>query len=204
MREPANISEVVELEPDYMGFILYKGSPRYVSTKAAAELVKLIPGSIKKVGVIVNEPVEIASRIAQSGIFDVFQLHGNEGVEYCKKLSEHIDVIKVFTVPDKLPENLPDYEQYCSIFLFDTAGNAHGGSGKKFDHNILKEYSCSRKFIIAGGISPEDAEYIESIKTENMAGVDLNSRFEIEPGLKDVNLLKKFIEKIRKDESNDR
>lgn len=204
MREPANISEVAGLKPQYIGFILYEGSPRYVSIKAAAGLVKSIPSSIKKTGVIVNEPVKDALRIAQSGIFDLLQLHGNESPDYCKKLSEHIDIIKAFTVLDRLPENLRDYEPFCAMFLFDTAGSSYGGTGKKFDHSILKEYSGDREFILGGGITPEDPEYIKSVKTGKMAGVDLNSRFEIRPGVKDVNLLKNFIEKIRKYESNDR
>jgi phosphoribosylanthranilate isomerase len=197
MKDSSNIAEVVMLKPHYMGFILYEGSPRYVSIKEADGLVKNIPGSIQKTGVLVNEPLENALGIAQSGVFDLLQLHGNESVDYCKKLSLYIGIIKAFPVSKTLPGNLTDYQPFCAMFLFDTAGQKYGGTGKMFDHSAMNDYSLNTDYILSGGISPCDSTYIKSIHSGKMAGVDLNSRFEIKPGIKDLKLLKNFIENIR-------
>jgi phosphoribosylanthranilate isomerase len=203
MKDPENIAEVVKLKPHIMGFILYERSPRFVDLATAENLVKYIPRSIKKTAVIVNEPIKNAITIARSGVFDLIQLHGNETPEYCKNLSGYIKIIKAFAVSETLPENMIEYQQYCSMYLFDAAGEKAGGTGKKFNHDLLKDYSLNTNFILSGGISPDDSEYIKSIYNEKMIGVDLNSRFETEPGIKEVNLLKQFIEKIRDYDKND-
>jgi phosphoribosylanthranilate isomerase len=203
MKDPENIAEVIKLKPNYMGFVLYYRSPRFIDQVKAEDLVKNIPASIVKTAVLVNEPIENAIKIAESGIFDIIQLHGNETPEYCKTLSVYIKIIKAFSVSDTLPENLREYQHYCSMFLFDTAGEKVGGTGKKFNHNLLNNYSSDTNFILSGGISPADAEYIKSIKNEKMIGVDLNSRFETEPGIKNISLLKTFIDKIRDNDKND-
>ena len=203
MKDPDNIKEVIGLNPQYLGFILYRGSPRYVSLDTAGELVKNIPLPVQKVGVIVNEPLENALQIAKSGIFDLLQLHGTESVDYCRKIGEYIRIIKSFPLFDTLPESLPEYGQFSDMFLFDTAGENYGGNGKMFDHKILNDYSVNMNYILSGGISPSDSTYIKSIVTDKMIGIDLNSRFEIRPGIKDVTLLKNFIEIIRKDDNTD-
>jgi phosphoribosylanthranilate isomerase len=203
LRNPANIAEVIMLEPQYMGFILYGGSPRYVSMKEYCNLIKIIPVSIRKVGVLVNEPLKEALKVAQSGVFDLIQLHGNESVDYCRKLSQEIGIIKAFSVSEALPDNLSEYNSYCKMFLFDTAGEKYGGTGKMFDHRILSGYSPDTDYILSGGISADDSTYIKSMNSDRMVAVDLNSRFEIRPGIKDINLLKNFIEKIRKHDIKD-
>jgi phosphoribosylanthranilate isomerase len=203
MKDPDNLAEAVKLKPDYLGFILYKGSPRFVNIETAARLVKLIPESIRRVGVLVNEPIENAIGIAQSGIFDLLQLHGNENIDYCRDLSLYIGIIKAFQIENSLPENLSGFESCSTNFLFDTAGRKFGGSGKKFDHKVLDGYSSHKKYILGGGISPDDSGYIKSIMTEKMAAIDLNSRFETSPGIKNIKLLKEFITKIRKQNNND-
>jgi phosphoribosylanthranilate isomerase len=192
-----NIEDIASLHPDYMGFILFPGSPRYVSLETTGKLVKNIPPSIQKVGVLVNEPIENATRIAQRGFFDLLQLHGNENIDYCRKLSEYIGLIKVFSVSDILPSGMSDYQEFCKLFLFDTTGEKFGGNGKSFDHTILLNYSLDINFILGGGISPNDSAYLKSIKSDKLVAIDLNSRFEVEPGIKDINLIKRFIEKIR-------
>jgi phosphoribosylanthranilate isomerase len=197
MKDPDNIRQVIELKPQYIGFILYEKSPRYVSIDDVAELVKLIPGSVKKVGVIVNEPFANALKIIKSGFFDMIQLHGDETSAYCKKLSEYIEIIKAFRISESLPQNISSFQPYCTKFLFDTAGNDFGGTGKKFDHQVLDNYSYQTKYFLSGGVSPSDADYIRSLDKTGMAGIDLNSRFEITQGIKDIRLLKKFISKIR-------
>jgi phosphoribosylanthranilate isomerase len=201
LKYPRNVDEVAELQPDYMGFILYKGSQRYVDLQTTEKLVKNIPRSINRVGVLVNEPIETALNIAKSGIFDILQLHGNESTDYCRKLSKHIRIIKAFSVKNNLPNDLSDYQPFCEQFLFDTAGEKQGGNGRSFDHNILKQYSVEKKYILSGGISPNDTDYLKSINTGSLAGVDLNSRFEVKPGIKDIILLKTFIGKLRGNDS---
>lgn len=197
LTNPDNISEIAALQPHYMGFILYPGSPRYVSLEAAGRLVKNILPTIQRVGVIVNEPIENALKIAKSGFFDLIQLHGTENPDYCRKLSEHISIIKAFSIVQTLPVSLSDYQAFCKMFLFDTAGEKFGGNGKSFDHNILLRYSLDKEFILGGGISSADSKHIKSIKTDKLIGVDLNSRFEMEPGIKDIRLLKSFMKKMR-------
>jgi phosphoribosylanthranilate isomerase len=203
MKDPENIAEVVKLKPQYIGFILYEGSPRFVNLLTAERLAKNIPSSIQKTAVLVNEPIKNAIKIAESGVFDLIQLHGKETSEYSKKLSDHIKIIKAFSISDTLPENLSEYQYACSMFLFDTAGEKTGGTGKKFNHSLLKNYSLNTGFILSGGIDPADYDYIKSIKNEKMIGVDLNSRFETGPGIKDITLLKTFIDKIRDNDKND-
>lgn len=198
MKDRDNIIEVAGLCPDFIGFILYKGSPRYVGFEEVQNLIKYIPESIQKVGVLVNEPIENAIDIAQSGVFNFLQLHGSESPEYCRILSSHLGVIKSFSIFDSFPVNMHYYQPYCSMFLFDTAGPKYGGNGKIFDHRILSGYNLETEFILSGGLSANDPAYIKSLSISKMAGVDLNSKFEIKPGLKDFNLLKTFIEKINR------
>lgn len=203
MTDPSNIADVVMLNPQYLGFILYNKSPRYVSIKTAENLVKKIPRSIQKTGVLVDEPLENAIRIARSGIFDLLQLHGNESADYCKILSVYIRIIKAFSVRDSLPGNLMTCQPFCTLFLFDTAGENFGGNGKKFDHMLLESYSLNTDYILSGGISSGDSTYLKSILSKRMVAVDLNSRFETKPGIKDIKQLKTFFDNIRtKDENN--
>ena len=203
MKHPSNIEAVGKLNPDYMGFILYKGSPRYVSAEEVRKLAADIPSAIRKVGVLVNEPINNALEIANSGIFDIIQLHGTESVDYCQKISSCIGIFKTFSISKTLPLNLGDYQEFCEMFLFDTSGKNYGGTGEMFDHKILSDYKLDKEFILSGGISVVDLSYYKSINYNCIAGLDLNSRFELKPGLKDVELLKKFINNIRANEVND-
>jgi phosphoribosylanthranilate isomerase len=200
MKYPSNIEEVAQLRPDFMGFILYKGSPRYVSFEGVGNLTKYVPSAIIKVGVLVNEPLDKSLAIADSGIFDLLQLHGNESVDYCSRLSSRIGIIKAFSVSDALPESLSEYQQFCKLFLFDNAGKKYGGTGEMFNHSILSGYSLNTGFILSGGISASDPGYYKTINYKCMSGVDLNSRFEIKPGMKNIELLKYFINKLRGNE----
>lgn len=197
MRYTDNIAAVASLNPDYMGFILYKGSPRYIELREAERYASAIPSPIMKVAVIVDEHPEYAKRIALSGVFDLIQLHGHESADYCKEISKYIELIKVFRISDKLPSNLKEFEPHCKMLLFDTAAGIIGGTGLKFDHRILENYSCNKRYLLGGGISPEDSGYLKTINAEGITGVDLNSRFEVSPGLKNIELLKHFITNLR-------
>lgn len=197
MKDRDNVIAVAALEPDYMGFILYRNSPRYVDPETLHGLLSCVPTAIKKTAVLVNEPLERACRIARSGQFDLFQLHGDETPEYCRKLSEYAELIKAFRITDSLPSDLEAYMPCCKMFLFDTAGSKYGGTGKKFNHNILSFYNLEKDFILSGGISPADAESVACLNFPHLTAADLNSCFEVSPGIKDIGLLKDFIHKIR-------
>lgn len=203
MKDAHNIAAVIRLNPDYMGFILYDQSPRHVTLKEAARLVKNIPSPVKKAAVLVNETIDNALGIAETGIFDILQLHGDESPDYCRRLSLQIPVIKAFRISKALPGNMKEYEPFCSMFLFDSAGEKFGGTGKKYDHGILSGYDLNTEFILSGGITENDADNIKSSGLNKMAGVDLNSRFEVAPGIKNICMLQNFIEKFRKNDDND-
>lgn len=199
MRESANICEVAILKPDWMGFIFYPKSKRYVGTDFNPAIVKSLMPEIQTVGVFVNEEYEDMIAIAKKYNFDMVQLHGNESPEYCNNAHEDgFDVIKAFGIHEGFDWAIPgQYSDVCKYLLFDTSTAEHGGSGKKFDWHMLESYPFATPFILSGGIGPNDVETINSISIPQFAGIDINSCFEIQPALKDINLLKPFVSKIR-------
>jgi phosphoribosylanthranilate isomerase len=195
MKYPENILEVGALLPDYMGFILYEKSARYF-TGTIPELIK----TIKKTGVFVNETVEnIIEKIKQHNLQAV-QLHGDESVEYCEelknKINREVEIIKVFSVGDDFDfEVLKPFENVSDYFLFDTKGKLPGGNGTTFDWKILKNYKSDKPFFLSGGIGIEEIAAIKNLKLPVYA-IDVNSKFEIEPGLKNKKLLTNFKRKL--------
>ena len=191
MKYPENILEVSQLLPDYLGFIFYEKSSRYFDGK-----IPEIPKSIKKVGVFVNATLEeINSKIKKYDL-DLIQLHGNETPEFCRNLKnkniEIIQIIKVFSVDDDFDfSELEPFENVCDYFLFDTKGKLHGGNGITFNWQILEKYKSKKSLFLSGGIGIEE---IENIKILNLPifAIDVNSKFESEPGLKNTKLLKTF------------
>ncbi len=202
MRETNNIRQLVALKPDFIGFILYPGSKRYVGNEFALEFD--IPDKIIRVGVFVNALMdEVIHWVNQLGLQYV-QLHGTEPVEYCRELAEmKIRIIKAFGMDELFDFTiLNTYNNYCDYFLFDTKSSMHGGSGQKFDWNFITRYNANRPIFLSGGIGPDDVESILMLnKKISLFGVDINSRFEIVPGLKDIKLLRQFIKSIRKNDS---
>ena len=195
MREPDNIRSLIsEVNPDWMGLIFYSKSPRYVSDEQAAEL-KGQP--VKKVGVFVNESeVEIQRKVDQFGL-SAIQLHGNESVEFVKDLSGKTDaeLWKVVSVGDQIDwGSLESFLPFVSKFLFDTATAAHGGSGKRFDWKVLETYPFDKGFLLSGGLDDESAEEVLALRQQipQLQGVDLNSKFEDAPGVKNIEKLKNF------------
>lgn len=195
MREPDNIRSLIsEVNPDWMGLIFYSKSPRYVSDEQAAEL-KGQP--VKKVGVFVNESeAEIQRKVDQFGL-SAIQLHGNESVEFVKDLSGKTDaeLWKVVSVGDQIDwGSLESFLPFVSKFLFDTATAAHGGSGKRFDWKVLETYPFDKGFLLSGGLDDESAEEVLSLRQQipQLQGVDLNSKFEDAPGVKNIEKLKNF------------
>jgi phosphoribosylanthranilate isomerase len=199
MKDPENVKKVVELSPDYLGFIFYPGSKRFVGEKIADSVHSYIPGDILKVGVFVAESFENVVDICSENELDIVQLHGNEKPEYCARLKTFgFPVIKAFNVgPDFSFEAVEPYIDCCDYFLFDTKGDKPGGTGKKFNWELLGEYNYEVPFFLSGGIGVSDIDAVRGFTHPMLYAIDINSKFEIEPGVKDVNMLRRFIENAR-------
>ena len=194
LKYPENIQAVSALKPDFMGFIFYPKSPRYADPLDIKTL-EALPPTIKKIGVFVNEDIENILTIAYKYKLDGLQLHGTELVDMCRKLKKlGYLVIKAFPIAEAYNFKVTKaYEGVCDYFLFDTKTDAYGGSGVKFNWQILKGYKGETPFLLSGGIAVDDAEAIRKIEHPQFAGIDLNSKFELKPGLKNISLLKEFI-----------
>ena len=192
MRDAENIREVSALGIDLMGFIFWEKSSRYVS-----EPPKYLPDNCKRVGVFVDAPLDVIRQHIQDYHLDLIQLHGHESPEFIRELSG-IGVIKAFNIAtiDDLAQTTP-YEGLVDYFLFDAKGKLVGGNGSQFDWSVLEAYKGSTPFLLSGGIGPDDADRIRAFHHERCIGIDLNSRFELAPALKDVTALKEFIKKIK-------
>jgi phosphoribosylanthranilate isomerase len=199
MRNKENIQSLLEVQPDYMGFIFYEKSPRFVAEELDADLLNSFPRTVKKVGVFVNaHPDFIFKNVKKYGL-DMVQLHGDETPEVCRSLRNRgISIIKAFSI-DKVFNfsRLNNYKSFCDYFLFDTKGESYGGTGQTFNWEILKHYDNEKPFFLSGGISPVHTETISELKNMNLHAVDINSLFEKEPGLKDIEKVKAFAGQLR-------
>jgi phosphoribosylanthranilate isomerase len=200
MRDPENISGVVVALPDYLGFIFYPKSKRFVGFKPSSEVLSVVPDSVKKVGVFVDETPEQVLEIYRNWKLDVVQLHGNESPEYCRQIQNSgITVFKAFSVNESFDfAELESYFGVCDYFLFDTKGQLPGGTGQKFNWQLLEKYNGNIPFFLSGGIGPNDLEAIRNFDHPRWRGLDVNSGFEIEPALKDVEKVKWFLKEVRK------
>ena len=197
MKFPDNIREVSQLPIDMMGFIFYEKSPRYIDNLTPDSLNELNP-RIERVGVFVNETFENIRKAIAKYSLNIIQLHGNESSEFCRTLrNEKIKIIKAFSIKTKedIRQTEP-YENQVDLFLFDTKTAQYGGSGEKFDWEILSSYQGKTSFILSGGINEQDMELINNIRHPFFFGIDLNSRFEISPGKKDTDKLEQFIKRL--------
>ena len=198
MRDPLNLEQVCALLPEFVGFIFYPRSKRFVGTHPDPALFDIPGPAIKKVGVFVDEELSQVRKAIKSYGLEAVQLHGGESVDYCRQLSgEPVQVIKAVDPHESYPE-LERYMEVVDHFLFDSAGAGRGGTGKKFDWKLLKDLPLSAPFILSGGIGPGDAGSIRSLHFQGLMGVDVNSRFELSHGLKDIEGLKEFFIEIRK------
>ena len=194
-----NTLDVAQLKPDYLGFIFFEKSKRNYDQVA----IETLPEGIKKVGVFVDASIEFALDKIQQFQFDVIQLHGSETPEYCKALQTDINVElwKVFSIKDHFDFSvLEAYEAVVDKFLFDTKGKEKGGNGYTFDWSVLNEYSSQKPFMLSGGIGLEEIAAVNELKktTLPLAGIDVNSKFEDEPGLKNIDLLKSLIKELNR------
>jgi len=199
MCDPLNVKEIAEAKPDYIGFIFFRGSPRYVGEEPEMALFNNVSPGIKKTGVFLNEENNKILDLSMATGLDIIQLHGNESPETCLRLkTSGLLIIKAFNIGMEFGfENLIPYMPVCDYFLFDTKSEKPGGSGSKFNWEKLKEYTLDKPFFLSGGIGPEDAGVINAIENKGFFGVDVNSRFENTPGIKDITLVKTFIKSLK-------
>ena len=199
MRDPENIGQVVYAGADIIGFIFFSGSKRYVGENPDNTLFSRIPETVKKAGVFVNEVPEKICMLSGKCKLDLIQLHGTESPHVCEALRyTGLQVIKAIGISDRSDfRTLDAYKDSCDFFLFDTASVQYGGTGVKFDWKILNDYQLQVPFFLSGGIALDDTVRILELNHPSFFGVDINSRFEISPGLKDAQLVGEFITKIR-------
>jgi phosphoribosylanthranilate isomerase len=198
LKDPKNIEAVAALNPDYLGFICYGPSPRYIG-QLSAESFKKLQINIKKTAVFVNESAQKINSLIHAYNFDVIQLHGDETPEFCQNFKNRVTVFKAFGLDDNFDfGRLDNYINKVDYFLFDTKTAAYGGSGKIFDWGILENYKLDVPFFLSGGISLDNLDEIKKIDHPQFYGVDLNSRFETAPGIKDTSKLKQAFDIINK------
>ena len=189
--------EVLSLNPDLAGMIFYPKSPRYVCNNQDVDLKQKL-NNTKKVGVFVNEDYNRIIEMVNIYNLDYVQLHGNESVDFCKQIRAQVPVIKAFGISTKEDfDKIGEYAQNVDYLLFDTKTSSYGGSGQQFDWNMLQEVNIPQKFFLSGGISLNSLNIIKDLKINNLVGVDLNSKFEDAPALKNIEKLKQALNILR-------
>jgi len=189
-----DILALITLKIDRLGFIFYHMSKRYVYGKLIEDGLKEIPKHIKKTGVFVNAEIAEIEQIINLYQLDSIQLHGDESPEFCNHFRTKTEVIKTISIKDKSSfVTAKLYDNACDLFLFDTQSEHYGGTGKTFDWQWLDAYTLDKPFYLSGGISLENFEEIKKIKHGKLTGIDINSKFEIRPGIKDIEKIKQLI-----------
>lgn len=197
MREHTNILEVASLRPDWMGFIFFEKSPRFVGHDF--NIPKGFPDEVTRVGVFVNERPEEIDRLANRHQIKLLQLHGDESAEFCEAMrAKGYQVMKAFGINDDFDfQSLEVYRHAVDYFLFDTKGKYYGGNARTFDWSILKRYHQRVPFLLSGGLNVNNIDGIGELKEMNLFGVDINSGAELSPGLKNTELVKRIKEKLQ-------
>lgn len=193
-----NINDVVDLHADYVGFIFWEKSIR----KMKLSSLKLDNQRVKKVGVFVDAHAEFISKKSEAFQLDFIQLHGNETADFCKKLKQQpMKIIKAFSIDENFKfDSLNAYEQQVDYFLFDTKGKLPGGNGLTFDWHILEKYTLDKPYFLSGGIGinhlNEMKTFLQTTTAKHCEVIDINSQFETSAGIKNINLLKQFIDEL--------
>lgn len=197
-----NIEHILSLDFDYLGFIFFAGSPRFVENELDTDFIRSIT-EVEKVGIFVNENNKTITNIADKYLLDFIQLHGNENAETVNQLSEYCKVIKVFHANEELKKM--DFSEYdaASLFLFETSSSQYGGTGKSFDHSILNDLKINKPFLLSGGIHHSDFN-LAKINHPNFIGIDVNSRYEISPGIKNIHELQLLKNSLTKNHASSR
>jgi phosphoribosylanthranilate isomerase len=204
MREAANLGDIAELSPDYLGFIFYEKSPRYVGPSLDAELLRNLPPTVRKVGVFVDAPLPTLLATATQYSLDYVQLHGHEPPAYCREAhAQGLRIIKAFSVDEHFDfGTLAEYGAVCDFFLFDTKGKQPGGNGYAFDWRVLADYNGPAPFLLSGGLGPANANALLAFHHPYLAGYDFNSQLETAPGLKDVTATRELLLTLHQQAAN--
>jgi phosphoribosylanthranilate isomerase len=204
MTSTEQVLQLDEMGVEFAGFIFYPKSPRYVYRFMPKPEIRKIKGkAINKVGVFVNATVEeVLGAVDDCGLY-IVQLHGDETPKYCEKIANYVTVVKAFRLreDDNVLWKVKDYMDIADMFLFDTEGAGYGGTGKKFNWNTLKGLNIGKPFFLSGGIGPDDIEKLHEFTQDPVAkdlfSIDVNSRFETSPGIKDMDKLREFITAVK-------
>ena len=203
MTLPEQAGALEEMGATLAGFIFYPKSPRFMGNKISPEKMKQIKGKIAKVGVFVNATYDELMKTVEAYRLDIVQLHGDETPKYCEKIADYISVIKAFRLSDNdnIEWMVRPYQDVCDMFMFDTMGSGYGGTGKKFNWEVLNQSSISKPFFLSGGIEPRDEErlkeFSEAPASKNLFAIDINSRFEVTAGIKNMDKVKTFCENLK-------
>jgi len=203
MTLPEQVVALDDMGVDLAGFIFYPKSPRWVGNKISAEKMKQIKGHIAKVGVFVNMPYDDLMRTVEDYRLDMVQLHGDESPHFCEKVANYVTIVKAFRLTDNDPLDwmVRPFHEGSDMYMFDTLGAGYGGTGKKFDWNILKKSAIDKLFFLSGGIEPADEaglrEFMKEPVAKKLFAVDINSKFEITAGVKDMEKVRAFVKALK-------
>lgn len=203
MTLPEQVNALDEMGVDFAGFIFYPKSPRYMAQKISPEKMRHIKGRIAKVGVFVNMPYDELMRTVESYRLDMVQLHGDETPFFCEKISNYVTVIKAFRLSDNDPIDwiTRPFHDSTDMFMFDTMGAGYGGTGKKFDWNVLKTANIDKLFFLSGGIEQGDESKLREFAAEDagkkLFSIDINSKFEMSAGVKNMEKIKQFVNAVK-------
>jgi phosphoribosylanthranilate isomerase len=204
MTQLDQVRKLDEMGIDFAGMIFYPKSPRYAGKNISGEQLKKAKLRIGKVGVFVNAPYELMMRTVDEYGLDIVQLHGDESPRTCEQIANYVTVVKVFRLGENDPISwiVKSFEESCDMFMFDTMGAGYGGTGKKFNWDLLKTAGIDKLFFLSGGIEPEDTEKLKSFFQEEVSkklfSIDINSRFEVQNGVKDMDKIRLFHELMTK------
>ncbi len=192
LTQPGNISDIITMGVDLIGLNFYPPSPRYIAQPPVFK-----KENAKVVGVFVNEAPDVICQKVSEFSLDLVQLHGDEDEVVCREVASFVPVIKVFRLAGTLDEKSLKTYSFCEYYLFDTATPAYGGSGTKFNWKMLSDIDIPKSFFLSGGIGPGDAQDLKRINIPNFFGIDINSRFETGPGIKDTGAISRFLQELK-------
>jgi phosphoribosylanthranilate isomerase len=202
MTQLTQVDQLEKLGATFAGFIFYPRSPRYVLRYMTTTQLKK-ENNINKVGVFVNAGADEVLQMVDECRLHMVQLHGDETPKYCEKISDYVSVVKAFRLSDNdsIEWMVKPYMDVCDMFLFDTMGVGYGGTGKKFDWTLLNNQNIGKPFFLSGGIEPNDEtalkEFAKTDAAKGLFAIDINSQFESSPGVKDLDKVGKFINRIQ-------
>ena len=202
MTQIEQVDKLADLGVTFAGFIFYPKSPRYVFKHMTTTQIRK-ENNINKVGVFVNAPVEEVLHMVDECRLHMVQLHGDESPKYCEKIADYVSVVKAFRLSDNdsVQWMIKPFMDVCDMFMFDTMGAGYGGTGKKFDWNMLQGQTIGKPFFLSGGIEPGDEEKLKTFTTEPVAkalfAIDINSQFELAPGIKQLDKVRLFADNLK-------